>query len=481
MLALCKLIVIHVVFTTHDTDSPPSRTTHTHRAEYCTYKFTSQFKLSFRSTYTQFLSFNMALSLEHSHGLHTTQPSSSSKDDNFLSSDSSTGGIRIESIEQEMDNEYSAVTPEALCEQVKLVLKDELGVTENPEDLQVKYIGRGSYHKVVGFKMPDGTDHDFFEGGEYVVRIQSQSRADQNTDMEADVAILDGLAGNIDVPISRVSTFDTETMNPLGAAYTVATRLPGSTLESIAEDEFTSTEQECSMVEQVTYIVEKLASITAPYPGLITSTHGMGLDETLCPSGIPMMMFDFPFDTFPLTTLAYPSPLTFMLALVNQWITYEAAGLPSEHINFATWMKIKVIIHALSDHDILGSTFHLVHGDLAARNILGTVIDDSTIEITGVVDWDFASFAPAFCAYRAPLYKWSGGKDDAEEWCVPEELDAFKAVASPEYQKYAFSDEAVIARKVWALLREGMVGEYRRIYARQIVQEWETLQLEGWM
>jgi aminoglycoside phosphotransferase (APT) family kinase protein len=421
----------------------------------------------------------MALSLEHSHGLHTSQPSSSSKDDNFLSSDSSSGGIRIGSIEQEMGNESSAVAPEALCEKVKLILKDLLHVTENPEDLQVKYIGRGSYHKVVGFKIPDGTDHPYFEGGEYVVRIQNQSRADQNTDMERDVAILDGLAGKIDVPISRVLTFDTETMNPLGAAYTIATRLPGFTLESIAEDEDTTTEQNCCMVEQVTYIVEKLASITAPYPGLITSTHGEGIDETLCPSGIPMMMFDFPFDTLPLTTLTNPSPLTFMLALVDQWTTYEATDLPSEDNNFASWMKIKAIIHALSQHDILGSTFHLVHGDLAARNILGIVINDSTIEITGVVDWDFASFAPAFCAYRTPLFKWSDGKDDAEEWCEPEELDAFKTVASPEYLKYAFSDEAVIARKVWAVLREGMVGEYRRIYAGQVFREWENLQLEG--
>jgi hypothetical protein len=421
MLALCKLIVIHVVSTTHDTDTPrAAQRTHT-ELSIVHLNFTSQSRLSFRSTYTQFLSFNMALSLEHSHCPHTNQPSSSSKDDNSLSGDSSTGGIRIESTEQEMDDEHSAValnesfavTPEAfseaLCEQVKLLLKDNLGVMVNPVDLQVKYIGMGSYHKVVGFKIPDGIDHDYFKGGEYVVRIQSNSRADQNTDMEADVAILDGLAGNMpDVPISRVLTFDTETTNILGAAYTVATRLPGSSLETIAEDDFTTTEHECSMVEQVTRIVEKITSITAPYPGLITSTHGMGMCETVCPSGIPMMMFDFPFDTRPLTTLAFPSPLNFMITLTDQWIQYEAASLSVN--NYATWMKIKDIIYALSAHDILGSTFHLVHGDLAARNILGNIVDDSTIEITGVVDWDFASFAPAFCAYRALCTSGAAGK-----------------------------------------------------------------------
>ena len=420
----------------------------------------------------------MALSLQHSHGLLTARPFPSSKDDQFLSTDSSRGGIRIYSTEQEMANEYSAVPAEALCEKVKLLLKDELRVTETPDDLQVKFIGKGSFHKVVGFKMPDGTGHRHFEDGEYVVRLQYEGRADQNTDMERDVAILDGLA-KISVPIPRVYFLDTEKNNPLGAAYTIETRLPGFTLEKIAGDNSTTKEQNCSMVKQVTSLVETLASITAPYPGLITSTYGKGIDETLCPSGIPMMMFDFPFDTSPLTTLANPSPLTFMLALADQWTTWEAAHLSSEDSNHASWMKVQAIIRALSQADILGSTFHLVHGDLAARNIMGTVIDDSTIEITGVVDWDFASFAPAFCVYRAPLLKWSGGLDDAEEWCEPEELNAFKTVASPEYLKYAFSDGAVIARKAWKVLREGMVGEYRRIYARQLFRDWESFQLRG--
>lgn len=420
----------------------------------------------------------MALSLQHSHGLLTARPFPSSKDDQFLSTDSSRGGIRIYSTEQEMANEYSAVPAEALCEKVKLLLKDELRVTETPDDLQVKFIGKGSFHKVVGFKMPDGTGHRHFEDGEYVVRLQYEGRADQNTDMERDVAILDGLA-KISVPIPRVFFLDTEKNNPLGVAYTIETRLPGFTLEKIAGDKSTTKEQNWSMIKQVTSLVETLASITAPYPGLITSTYDKGIDETLCPSGIPMMMFDFPFDTSLLTTLTNPSPLTFMLALADQWTTWEAAHLSSEDSNHASWMKVQAIIRALSQGDILGSTFHLVHGDLAARNIMGTVIDDSTIEITGVVDWDFASFAPAFCAYRAPLLKWSGGLDDAEEWCEPEDLNAFKAVASPEYLKYVFSDEAVIARKAWKVLREGMVGEYRQIYARQLLREWDSFQHQG--
>ena len=432
----------------------------------------------------------MAPSIGHSDNLHTNQ-SSSGEDDIFFSGDSSSGGIRLKSNEKEMGYQYSAAStgliesPEALCGRVKLLLTDLFPGTKSPEDFEVEYIGMGAYHKVVGFKVPipktaqTGIDNPLLEGGEYVIRLQYGRYLDQSTDMERDVAILNGLAGKIDVPISRVLMFDEKKTNPLGDAYTVATRLPGTTLEIIAEDKGFTMEQSCSMVEQVTYVVEKLTSITAPYPGLIASTHGEGIDKELCPSGIPTRMLDFPFDTLSLTTLADPSPLTFMLALADHWVTYEAAHLPSEDGNFTFWMKIKAIIHALSQHGILGSTFHLVHGDLAARNILGIVNADSTIKITGVVDWDFAHFAPLFCAYRAPLYRWGGGEDDAKEYCDPEELEAFKDAASPEYQKYAFSEEADIARKIWTVLREGMSGEYHKVLASLLIREWEILILEG--
>ena len=430
----------------------------------------------------------MALKADNSAGPHTSQPS---KDDSSLSSDSSSGGIGIGSTEQEDQSSavptgiiYDYLSPEVLCGRAEQLLVDLLPGIESSEDFQVEYIGMGSYHKVVGFKVPmpkaatDDTDKPLFEGGEYVIRIEREDRTNQ-VNMERDVAILNGLAGKIDVPIPRVLMFDLGKTNPLNAAYTIATRLPGITLETFAEDEWLTTEQYCCIVENVTSIVERLASITAPYPGLITSSHSDGIDQSICPSGIPMVMFDLPFDTLPLTTLANPTPLTFMLALVDLWTTYEAADLPSEDGNFASWMKIKAIIHALSHHDILGSTFHLVHGDLAPRNILGHVVDDSTINITGVVDWDFASFAPPFCAYRAPLCMWTGGEDDANEWCEPEVLDAFKAVASPVYLKYVFSEEAAIARKVWAVLREGMVGEYRRTFAKMVFQDWDEFLLKG--
>lgn len=183
-------------------------------------------------------------------------------------------------------------------------------------------------------------------------------------------------------------------------------------------------------------------------------------------------MFDFPFDASPLTTLPDQKPLTFMLKLVDLWVKYEQEHCPDED-NVVLWNKIQDILRSLQRRDLLGDTFHLSHGDLASRNILAEILDNSSVEITGVVDWDFACFAPKFCAYKAPMDMWSGGEDEAVEECTAGLVKLFKSIASPGYIRYAFSIEARIGRKVWLTLRNGIVGEDRRWFAMSNVLEWE--------
>ena len=166
-----------------------------------------------------------------------------------------------------------------------------------------------------------------------------------------------------------------------------------------------------------------------------------------------------------------------MLKAADLWIEHEHAHHPSED-NFITWTKLKAIIHSLHRRDFLGTTFHLCHGDLAARNILGAVTSRSTVDITGVVDWDFACFAPAFCAFKPPLDMWGRSEDVAAGRCTAELVNEFKAVASEEYAKYALSVEARLANKIWYTLRMGMLDEDMRWYATNLIWKWEHLHPE---
>ena len=375
-----------------------------------------------------------------------------------------------------------------LCQKVLILAAQLFPETRCSKDLQVEYIGSGSFHDVVGFTVPTlklvtrnpddtaGSGHFAIEEEKYVVRMPRSDVTDPNVDMRRDIAVLRGLSGRLDVPIPRVIAFNVTKNNLLDAPYTLETRLRGRSLEDLVSKD-TSEEQNVYVLKQVVQLVENLAQVTAPYAGWIAEEFGEGIDRLFCSSGIPMKFFDFPFDASALAELPDRRPLTFMLKLVDLWLEYEHECCPNED-NFASWFRIKAILHSLQRHDLLGETFHLSHGDLASRNILAEIVDESSIEITGVVDWDFACFAPKFCMYRAPMDMWDGGEDVAIEECTSELVEIFKTIASPEYVRYAVSVDAQLGRKIWYTLRTGMVGEERRWYASNNIWEWERLHPE---
>lgn len=348
-------------------------------------------------------------------------------------------------------------------------------------------MGCGSYHEVVGLSAPSvRLDHDDASNRhcdivapdeKFVVRIQRNEGFDFNTDLLHDVKVLKGLEGRLSVPIPRVVKWDAETANVLGMRYTLETRLSGSSLKGLL-DATISVKQDESAVCEVVKLVEHLTSKTAPFGGWVTDAFEDGLENSHGEERIPGTLFDdFPFDASLLLSLPVQTPLTYMLALVDLWQQYKHEHCPKED-NFVCWKKIKAIVLALQRHDLLGTTFHLAHGDLASRNILAEAVDDSSIKITGVVDWDFACFAPKFCAYRAPIDLWEGNEEEAVNICTPALVELFKEVASAEYVKYAFSKEAKIGRGIWSTVRFGMQGEDRRWLASKYIWDWERLHPE---
>lgn len=355
-------------------------------------------------------------------------------------------------------------------------------------DLRVEYVGGGSYHHVVGISVPmpqpaigepssaASNTPSAAEGGRYVVRIPRDDVGDPHVDLQREVAVLKGLEGQLEVRIPRVVAFDVSTENALGAPYTLETRLRGCSLEDLLGGDASEAQTE-SAFRQVVRLVEDLARITAPYGGWVTESGECGIDERVSASRLPVRLFSFPFEASSLASLPDQTPLTFMLALADLWIEHECASCPDE-ANLESWAKIKDIVHSLQRRDLLGDAFHLSHGDLAPRNILADVVDESSVEITGVVDWDFACFAPRFCAYRAPMDLWDGDEGKALESCNASLIRVFEETASEDYVRCAFSKEAKIGRAIWSTVRSGMLDEDRRWRASKNIWDWERLHPE---
>ena len=81
------------------------------------------------------------------------------------------------------------------------------------------------------------------------------------------------------------------------------------------------------------------------------------------------------------------------------------------------WNDFRKIACSMHAHSFIpdAKPFYLCHMDLMARNILVEIVDDFTVNITGLLDWDadYACFCPKFVAYHAPFWLWL--PDDANE------------------------------------------------------------------
>ena len=128
--------------------------------------------------------------------------------------------------------------------------------------------------------------------------------------------------------------------------------------------------------------------------------------------------------------------------------------------------------------------FHLFHDDLLGYNILVEIISETTVKITGVLDWDGAAFAPSFM-FRAPFWLWTESENalGKEETALiePTAEDARKVKAvfmegrglnklNEQWDRYAFSKECMFAHRVYPILKKDSLVRVRWRKPRQLLK-----------
>jgi len=234
--------------------------------------------------------------------------------------------------------------------------------------------------------------------------------------------------------------------------------------------------------------VEKIAAVTTPAAGFISLSN-----LTSGSSAIALDQFSVPTDreaklrphfAQPSQTPA-PSqtPFGYLIDHCQRWQKYEEEiGRASRNKNL--WRITIAVAKALDRRGWLGQRFHLTHGDLFPRNILAKITGLETVEITGIVDWDMACFAPKFVALRPPFWAWVGhSMDERDEDLATYEppegrfktlKQAFRSAASEEFIIFGLSRESAIARKLFRVVNSGLLGD-RRHLALQLAEEWNAL------
>ncbi|KAL6703145.1 hypothetical protein ACN47E_010138 [Coniothyrium glycines] len=360
----------------------------------------------------------------------------------------------------------------------------------------IEDLGRGSYNRVLGITIKSKDPRQASNSrilkclsamsGPRTQALQFALRISLHEpglffDMAADIANLRLANSRLPRLVPRLIDYDLKQTNALGKAYILQERVRGENLNFLWND--LNAHQRMSAMYQIIKVTEEIANVTAPAAGLISSENLVSPGS----SNIDLVRFAPPqLEKFRGQPAPPQSPLEFMLQQCDHWIEYERSSGMTE--NALRWPQIIAIVHSLHQRGWLGDRFHLAHNDLFPRNVIAAIKTSSTVEITGVIDWDMCYFAPKFVALRAPFWAWinehESEHDEDNAASIPEDREGeimkmiFHGTASKEFLRSAITAEGILARKLWQILMAGMDFEHYQDFATKVIEQWAALHPE---
>ncbi|KAI4700429.1 hypothetical protein J4E89_010989 [Alternaria sp. Ai002NY15] len=321
----------------------------------------------------------------------------------------------------------------------------------------------------------------------HILRSARREPSSDDLDMRYDVATLTFARINFGIVVPPIIHLDEHPRNPLSRSYTIQSRLPGHNLNKIWPK--LTINQKINTVHIVVQVMEKLHTIQDPKAGIIASlTRLPHSPNKVIPEFQAFKTSQDPVSAFSEHADRPAEAMTTRQFLIHQSYRWKILEEDRDDGDKAPWYCFDIIAQALYDKGFIPDEekFYFCHLDLYPRNMLVEIEDDSSLLLTGLLDWDaqFAYFCPKFVAYRAPFWLWVPGGQWYDEMIaadMPEDAECrrlkslWEKAASTEWKRYAYEPEYMIARRMFALLRDGIHHDGDKEEARSIVDEWQKL------
>ncbi|PSN59595.1 hypothetical protein BS50DRAFT_594451 [Corynespora cassiicola Philippines] len=339
--------------------------------------------------------------------------------------------------------------------------------------VKIEKMHGGNFNYVTGVDIQEDRS---YRQNRYIFRYP----CDDSLDFADEVAAILGVRATISFPVPEVVSYDIRKENELGRPYMVQSRIEGTDLVSILN--FLSIAQKQSLTKKVISLCNEIASIKSKSPGRYCLQDLSSKKVRIGPLRIPLGRGEK--NPLGISTRQQTS-LQFMLSLCDAQVTYSkrnASYSQDENV----WKAFSMISRSLHRHGFLpdDESFQLCHGDLWPWNILVEVEGPTSVQITGVLDWDFAMFAPGFM-YTAPTWLWttfwgrsvgvSSGPDIPFDKKLQDLRDTWIENTDDVLRKYAIAPECVVARKMFWILCEGLPEENRYAQPHHIIKEWQKI------
>ncbi|KAB2106404.1 hypothetical protein AG0111_0g5510 [Alternaria gaisen] len=377
----------------------------------------------------------------------------------------------------------------------------------NPRDISIHQMKGGANNRVVGIKIASKpkkfslhwflcrcfgarkkTSATRFDS--YIIRIprvefSDDSRVeDMAESMKRELAILKTVSSWVPLPVPKVFSYDLSTENICERPYMIQTRLPGRNLRLELWHQLNMQQKQC-VAKCVTGLAAAVASVEGPAGDISPENLSRPSSSPICVDTFSTPAYD---DQPTCKPALARNPIDHLLEQCERWRACEkATAWCFEEI----WDGFAAISRALEKRGFLHGPCVLVHGDLMPYNLLAEVCNETDVNVTGVIDWDLAVIAPEFMAYKAPFWLWtpedmdSDNEDDenmANLEPIEEEGKILKQVflenASEKYKFYAFAPEAMLARRMFYILKNGHPGDWEFEEAKSVIREWNELHPE---
>ncbi|KAI4953459.1 hypothetical protein J4E91_002306 [Alternaria rosae] len=321
----------------------------------------------------------------------------------------------------------------------------------------------------------------------YILRSRKKKPSSEELGTEYDVPTLKFARIMLGDMIPDILSSDDSPCDAILQPYILQTHLHGQNLCRIWNSLTFSHKKSAMYI--VVGLMKQLQTIQYPKAGLIAAANRL----VHAPGRIALEVHTFTTSHGPAPVLARaanspPVSVTtrqFLLDQSRRWQLLERYGVDS---NETIWNCFDIITQFLYDMDFIpdDDKFYFCHLDLYARNLLVVVEHDSSLSLTGLLDWDaqFAHSCPKFVAYRASfwlLVPSGNGYNEMKVADKPKDADyrrlksLWEEAASDEWRQYAYKSEYMIARRLFALLRDSIHHDGDKEEARSIIDEWQKL------
>ena len=372
--------------------------------------------------------------------------------------------------------------PRSIDDSIDQVNRQSAGIVEPSgfHEFIIEKMKGGGFNRVIGI---DVTNPGNLTAGtrRVVLRIPRFN----NARLDRDIAALRFVRKHTSIPVPEIVTYDLTKANPLDSPYLVQTRIQGHDLQANPGPNYypnLSHNQKCTVAKELGRILREIQSVEHSSPGLIEAAkesqdsiiRHLDMSTLSFVEEEPDLNTKLPFfqpRVYGVSQSATEEPSVqrndfkkstyyFLLAQFGRLRASELRRDPAMIGWTNEYERLVTMARQMDDLDLLGDGRNcLCHLDLntAPRNIMARIQPDGSLEITGILDWDSAIFAPRFAGCVPPMWLWAWAPDDEDEDesqaddtpATPEQQELkqlFEDAVGPAFLEYAYRPEYRLAR-----------------------------------